>query len=82
MTANLADHIFECILLNENVRIPIQISMQFVSRNLIDIKPALAQVPNRRQAITWTNDDLPHWRIYASLGGDELRRLILLGTRL
>ena len=28
--------------------------------------------PNRRQAITWTNDDPVHWRIYASLGEDEL----------
>ena len=29
--------------------------------------------PNRRQTIIWTNGDLIHWRIYASLGGDELR---------
>ena len=29
--------------------------------------------PNRRQAIIWTNDDPIHWRIYAALGGDELR---------
>ena len=29
-------------------------------------------MPNRRQAIIWTNDDLVHWRIYAALGGDEL----------
>ena len=28
--------------------------------------------PNRRQAITWTNDDPVHWRIYASLGRNEL----------
>ena len=26
---------------------------------------------NRRQAITWTNADPIHWRIYAVLGGDE-----------
>ena len=25
-----------------------------------------------RQAIIWTNADPIHWRIYASLGGDEL----------
>ena len=30
-------------------------------------------VPNRRQAITWTNDGPVHWRIYAALGGDELK---------
>ena len=29
-------------------------------------------VPNRRQAIFWTNSDPVHRRIYASLGGDEL----------
>ena len=29
--------------------------------------------PNRRQAIIWTNAGLIHWRIYAALGGDELR---------
>ena len=28
-------------------------------------------MPNRWQAITWTNADLVHWRIYAALGGDE-----------
>ena len=30
-------------------------------------------VPNRRQAIIWTNADPIHWRIYAALGGDELK---------
>ena len=30
--------------------------------------------PNRRQAIIWTNADLVHWRLYAALGGDGLRR--------
>ena len=29
--------------------------------------------PVRRQAITWTNADPVHWRIYAALGGDELK---------
>ena len=28
---------------------------------------------NRRQAIIWTNADPIHWRIYAALGGDELK---------
>ena len=28
--------------------------------------------PNRWQAITWTDDDPSHWRIYAELAGDEL----------
>ena len=26
--------------------------------------------PNRPQSITWTNDDLVHWRIYVALGRD------------
>ena len=30
--------------------------------------------PNRRQAIIWTNADLLHWRIYAALWGDKLRK--------
>ena len=30
-------------------------------------------MPNRRQAIIWTNADPIHWRIYAALGGDELK---------
>ena len=29
--------------------------------------------PNRRQAITWTNADRVHRRIYVALGGDELK---------
>ena len=29
-------------------------------------------VPNRQQAITWTNADPVHRRIYAALGVDEL----------
>ena len=29
-------------------------------------------MPNRRQAIIWTNADLVHWCIYAALGKDEL----------
>ena len=28
-------------------------------------------MPNRRQAIIWTNAGPIHWRIYAALGADE-----------
>ena len=52
MAANLADDIFECIFLNENDRIPIQISLKFVPRNPIDNKPALVQV----MAWHWTGN--------------------------
>ena len=42
----------------------------------VDNNPAFLSgnglAPKSRQAITWTNDDPLHWRIYAALGGDEL----------
>ena len=41
MTAILADDIFKCILLNENVLILIKISLKFVPKRLIDINQAL-----------------------------------------
>ena len=34
--------------------------------------------PSRWQAIIWTNDGLVNWRIYASLGLDELIKTDLL----
>ena len=40
----LADDNFRCIFLNENDRIPIQISLKFVPRSPIDNKLALVQV--------------------------------------
>ena len=44
MAAILADNIFNCIFFNENVWIPIQISLKYVPRSPIDNKPALVQV--------------------------------------
>ena len=44
MAANLADKIFECIFLNKDERILIQLSLKFVSTNPIHNKPALVQV--------------------------------------
>ena len=41
MAAILTDDIFKCIFLNENDRIPIQISLKFVPMSPIDNKPAL-----------------------------------------
>ena len=43
MTAILADDILKCNFLNENDRIPIQISPKFVPRNPIDNKPTMIQ---------------------------------------
>ena len=44
MVAILADDIFNCIFLNENDRIQIWISLNYVPRSQIDKKPALVQV--------------------------------------
>ena len=44
MAAILADDIFKCNFLNENDKIPIQISVKFFPRSPIDNKPALVQV--------------------------------------
>ena len=34
-------------------------------------KASIGLVPNRRQAIIWTNADAVHLCIYVALGGDE-----------
>ena len=52
MAAILADVIFNCIFLNENVRILIQISLKLVPRSPTDNKPSLVQV----MAWRWTGD--------------------------
>ena len=44
MAAIVADDIFNCIFLNENDRIFLQISMKYVSRSPIDNKPGSVQV--------------------------------------
>ena len=44
MAAILAQDNFKCIFFNENYRIPIRISLRFVSKGPIDIEPALVQV--------------------------------------
>ena len=40
---------------------------------MVSIGSGNGLVPNRRQAITWTNVEPVHWRIYAALGGDEFK---------
>ena len=37
-------------------------------------------MPNKQQAIIWTNADPIHWLIYAALGGDELKTFLGLRT--
>ena len=64
--------------MTENVCILIRISLKFVLKDLIDNMSCISSgnglAPNRRQAITWTDDDPIHWRIYAALVGDELNK--------
>ena len=43
MATILADNNFKCIFMNENDRIPIQISLKFVPRSPIDNKLALVK---------------------------------------
>ena len=44
MAAILADDIFTCTFLNENDRIPIQISLKFIPKSPINSKSVLVQV--------------------------------------
>ena len=73
----LADDIFKCIFLNENLWISIKISPKFVTMSLIDNEPALAQVMVTEEATShsWTNASPMHRRIYAALGEDELTEI-------
>ena len=80
MAAILADDNFKCIFLNENYRILIQISLKFVPMSPIDNTPALFQVMAWQRtgdkAIIWTNAEPVNWRIYATLGGDDLTYIL------
>ena len=63
-----ADSILECIFLNKNYCILIQISLKFIPKCPINNKPALVQiiglVANRQKAIIWTNNGLVYWCWY------------------
>ena len=51
------DAISRCIFLNENAWIPVKISLKYVPKSPINNIPTLVQImPDRRQAIIWTND--------------------------
>ena len=71
-----ADDVFKCIFLNENVWILLKISLRFVPKVPINNIPVLVQMAWRRRGdkplsepIQWW---LVYWRIYASLGLNEL----------
>ena len=76
---HFADDLFRCIFVNVKVCILIEISLKFVPKDLINNNLAFGLdnglVPNRRQAIIWTNADPVYWRIYAALWGDELKNV-------
>ena len=77
---HFTDDLFKYIFLNENVWILIKISLKFVHKGPIDnmhIGSDKGMAANRRQAIIWTNDGLVYWRIYASLGLNELITSVL-----
>ena len=75
---DISKHIF--LNKNENDRIPIQLSLQFVPRSPIDNKVALVQVMAWRR----TGDEplpppvLTIWRVYASLGWNELINTVII----
>ena len=64
-----ADDTFKCIFLNENVRISIKISLKFVTKGPIYNNQELVQATSHYLNQWW----LVYWRIYASLGLNELR---------
>ena len=74
---HFSDDIFKCIFINEKFCISILISLKFVPRGPIASSGSgNGLAPNRRQAITWTNADPVHWRIYAALEGDGVMAVI------
>ena len=54
--------------------------MKIVPKGPIDNGSGNGSAPNRQQAITWSNTDPVHWRLYAALGGDELISIGPLST--
>ena len=71
---HLTDNIFKRIFFNEKVWFLINNSLKFVPKSPFDnnLPSVYGLVPNRRQAIIWTNADPIHRWIYVVLGGDEL----------
>ena len=58
------------------LKIPWSLSLR-VQLTITSISLDNGLVLNRRQAIIWTNADPNHWRIYAALGGDALKKYVL-----
>ena len=62
MATNLAHNLFNSIFFNANDRIPIQISLSYVSMSLIDNNSAFIEVMAWRQtgSLIWNNVNLIH----------------------
>ena len=61
---HIADNIFKCIFLNENIWIFIKIPLNIVPKGRINYIPALVQIMAWRWwGIIWTNDGLVYWCI-------------------
>ena len=81
---HFADDTFKRIFMNENVWISTNISLKFVPKGLINNIPALVQIRLGADQATshylnqWW---LIYWRIYASLGLNELKWTYQLNTR-
>ena len=58
---------------------PIRISLKSIPRSPIDIGSGNGLAPKKQQAITWNSVGLVHWRMYAALGGHELREIAAFG---
>ena len=74
--------IFKRSLSDENVRVSINISLNFVPYGSNDKKPALVQIMALPQSgdkpLSWTHGGLVHWLIYAALGLNVLIRSICI----
>ena len=73
MAAILADDSFNCIFLNENVRISIQFSLKFVLKGPIDNISALVLVMVCRLLPEPMVTQFTNTYMWQALGGDELR---------
>ena len=68
------DGILKIIFLNANRFIFSQSALKFVARVQLRLSQYCLSL-TRRQAIIWLNDALVYWRMYASLGLNELTEI-------
>ena len=74
MAAIFADDIFICIFLNKSFWISYKISLEYVPYGVIDNEPSLVEIMGcRRMGDKPLSQPMIYWRMYASLGLDELK---------